>query len=243
MAAGVLGAPVDLVSTVMRPFGYNVPSESVVGSSDWFGKLMGANRDSISYQAGQFGPVPDATDAMRLAAQIDPQMLSGLLSGMTAFHGSPHKFDKFDVSKIGTGEGVQAFGHGLYFAENPNVARDYQRTLARDDGGAFYEVDIPDDAIAKMIDWDDILSEQPKEIQELAALWGLQGKSGADVFGRDVVKEAARRSGGPRGASELFRNLGIPGIRYWDAGSRASEVGTRNFVVFDDSLVRILRRE
>jgi hypothetical protein len=45
--------------------------------------------------------------------------------GMNVFHGSPHKFDKFDMSRIGSGEGNQAFGHGLYFAENPKVARDY----------------------------------------------------------------------------------------------------------------------
>ena len=29
---------------------------------------------------------------------------------------------KFDLSKIGTGEGAQVYGHGLYFAENPAVS-------------------------------------------------------------------------------------------------------------------------
>lgn len=43
----------------------------------------------------------------------------------TAYHGSPHEFSEFDASKIGTGEGSQAFGHGLYFAENPEVAETY----------------------------------------------------------------------------------------------------------------------
>lgn len=46
-----------------------------------------------------------------------------------AFHGSPHSFDRFDISKIGTGEGAQAFGHGLYFAENEGVARSYRDAL------------------------------------------------------------------------------------------------------------------
>ena len=36
--------------------------------------------------------------------------------GIVAYHGSPHSFDQFDTSKIGTGEGEQAYGHGLYFA-------------------------------------------------------------------------------------------------------------------------------
>lgn len=56
--------------------------------------------------------------------------LDGLvaLGGMVkAFHGSPHKFDKFSMDKIGTGEGVQSYGHGLYFAENPKVAGEYAR--------------------------------------------------------------------------------------------------------------------
>ena len=39
-----------------------------------------------------------------------------------AYHSSPHQFDKFDTSRIGTGEGAQVYGHGLYFAENPKVS-------------------------------------------------------------------------------------------------------------------------
>jgi hypothetical protein len=42
--------------------------------------------------------------------------------GIKAYHSSPHDFDKFDLKKIGTGEGAQAYGHGLYFAENPAVS-------------------------------------------------------------------------------------------------------------------------
>jgi SAM-dependent methyltransferase len=47
-----------------------------------------------------------------------------------AYHGSPHKFDKFDINKIGTGEGAQAYGHGLYFADNENVAKSYRDALS-----------------------------------------------------------------------------------------------------------------
>jgi hypothetical protein len=42
--------------------------------------------------------------------------------GIKAYHSSPHDFDKFDLARIGTGEGAQAYGHGLYFAENPAVS-------------------------------------------------------------------------------------------------------------------------
>ena len=46
--------------------------------------------------------------------------------GIIAYHGSPHSFDQFDLSKIGTGEGAQAYGHGLYFAENEGIAKSYR---------------------------------------------------------------------------------------------------------------------
>ena len=59
-------------------------------------------------------------------------MLKGgvALAGMTAYHGSPHLFDAFDLSKIGTGEGAQAYGHGIYLAESPGVAKNYQIALS-----------------------------------------------------------------------------------------------------------------
>ena len=48
------------------------------------------------------------------------------LMGLTAYHGTPHTIKgKFDISKVGTGEGAQAYGHGMYFAENPAVAKQY----------------------------------------------------------------------------------------------------------------------
>ena len=46
--------------------------------------------------------------------------------GIRAYHGSPHDFDRFDLGKIGTGEGAQVYGHGLYFSENEGVARTYR---------------------------------------------------------------------------------------------------------------------
>lgn len=50
-----------------------------------------------------------------------------------AWHGSPHRFDKFDISKIGTGEGAQAYGHGLYFTDKESIADHYKNALSRVD--------------------------------------------------------------------------------------------------------------
>ena len=54
----------------------------------------------------------------------------GAPQGLAAFHGSPHEFDRFDLSKIGTGEGARAYGYGLYFAEAEGTARSYRDNLS-----------------------------------------------------------------------------------------------------------------
>lgn len=66
---------------------------------------------------------------------------------MTAWHGSPHDHDGFDSSKIGTGEGAQAYGWGHYFAEAREVAEWYRNTLSKPktkatiDGKDFEDID------------------------------------------------------------------------------------------------------
>lgn len=74
----------------------------------------------------------DAVMGMMAPMDVGPAggMAGAIQKVIKAFHGSPHDFDQFAMDKIGTGEGAQAYGHGLYFAENPQVAEDYRRTLA-----------------------------------------------------------------------------------------------------------------
>jgi hypothetical protein len=240
----------------------------------------------------------------------------GAIQPATVWHGTPHKFDKFDASKIGTGEGSQAYGHGLYLAESPEVSRSYsviaqkpglrQGTAVGSDGGVvdslimlnarkytggdvgklaelvksrpgafakpdqmlsrmadfvdnqppayMYKVDLPDDQIARMLDWDKPLSQQApgvrsavspmldrmkSEALQPAPGWGdLQGASpDVDALLRQLLK------GGPETAAEL-RARGIPGIRYLDGGSRTAGKGSSNFVVFpgNEGLLSILER-
>ncbi|WP_372647772.1 LPD23 domain-containing protein [Draconibacterium sp.] len=44
-----------------------------------------------------------------------------------AWHGSPHAFDKFSTQFMGTGEGAQAYGWGLYFTDKEGIARSYSK--------------------------------------------------------------------------------------------------------------------
>jgi hypothetical protein len=67
-------------------------------------------------------------------------------AGLRAYHGSPYDFDEFKTEAIGSGEGSQAYGQGLYFAESEDVARGYRDSLTklRKDG----TTPVPEDSIA-----------------------------------------------------------------------------------------------
>jgi hypothetical protein len=58
----------------------------------------------------------------KLGSGATDQKTAAAIQGIRAYHSSPHDFDKFDLSKIGTGEGAQVYGHGIYAAENPAVS-------------------------------------------------------------------------------------------------------------------------
>lgn len=79
---------------------------------------------SMMNQPGQEVP-PEMMNQVAERAMDFVQPMAGL-AGMTAWHGSPHLFDRFKMSQVGTGEGAQAYGHGLYLAEAPGVARTYK---------------------------------------------------------------------------------------------------------------------
>ena len=68
-----------------------------------------------------------AQDYLDMASTIMPV-------GMTVFHGSPYKFSAFDPTKIGSGEGAQAYGYGHYVAERPEIAKYYANILSEQRG-------------------------------------------------------------------------------------------------------------
>jgi hypothetical protein len=93
------------------------------------------------------GRPTQAAEMLNIAADHDPRIAESI----EAWHGSPHDIDRFDSSRIGTGEGAQTYGHGLYFAENENVASQYARSTSGRDfirkaQELYSEHDSPDDA-------------------------------------------------------------------------------------------------
>lgn len=114
----LVGTPVDLLTMLMRPLGYK--TEKPVMGSEWLSDKLGVQQTgSVPEQAARF-----ATGLLSPGPGELAQM-GGLLGAIRAYHGSPHKFDKFDLSKMGTGEGAQAYGWGGYVAEAPSVANYY----------------------------------------------------------------------------------------------------------------------
>ena len=83
--------------------------------------------------------------------------------GITAYHGSPHDFERFDTSKIGTGEGAQAYGHGLYFAQNEDVAKGYRDKLTDVDLSPFQKIGIPENYLQTAKSYAKTMSEAAPE--------------------------------------------------------------------------------
>ena len=101
-----------------------------------------------------------------------------------AWHGSPHDFDTFDLGAIGTGEGNQVHGWGLYFAKDKKVSGLYRRELSliHDvDKGTLFKVDVPD--TKTMIDEQQSLNVLSKETkQNLKAAIDVLPEQEKEVF-------------------------------------------------------------
>ena len=97
---------------------------------------------------GEIDRAQGATTSPRAAGKyagsfIDPMRIAAALRKtapvleLDVYHGTPHRFPateanplgEFDASKIGTGEGAQAYGHGVYLAEDPKIAAEYSKRL------------------------------------------------------------------------------------------------------------------
>ena len=269
-AADTVAGPVDLITAGLLRMGVPMPANPV-GGSQWM-RQQGLVQDPAPGMAGVMGEAAGMVSPIVAAAKA-PQIARGLLkmgenaaaprtlngptrnqAGAVVWHGSPHKFDKFDSAKIGTGEGKQQQGVGLYFAENPRVAQKY---ADRVESGTVYKVDLPDPMIERMANYDAPLRAQPRSVRDavgqmldadtLSALRSYHGWDNADDAPFASVLDALEIAKGNNRAatSEALRASGVPGLRYLDGGSRGAGTGTSNYVVFpgNEGLLRILGRE
>ena len=61
----------------------------------------------------------------------NPTGVGGTDLALNVYHGTPHEIQgKFDLGRVGSGEGNQSYGHGIYFAEAKPVAEKYRENLS-----------------------------------------------------------------------------------------------------------------
>ena len=72
---------------------------------------------------------PSALAETFAVPSIDVENILPVRNKMKGYHGTPHDFDRFDMSKIGTGEGAQAYGYGMYFGEKEGIGKHYRDKL------------------------------------------------------------------------------------------------------------------
>lgn len=99
-----------------------------------FGTLDTAEEESMATFSVGRSEIHPARETRVFPGDADsPTVIGPVTFSIGAFHGTPHQVDKFRTDRIGTGEGAQVFGWGLYFAESKAVADSYRKTL----GGEF----------------------------------------------------------------------------------------------------------
>jgi hypothetical protein len=282
--------------------------------------------------------VPQVMERGGLPAQLLGDISRGSVSPLDVYHGTPYTFPptprnplgEFDASKIGTGEGAQVYGRGIYTAEARPTGERYRsqlapeknvtdlnqkmrfvkigdkpispdtfdidisqelidaaksgkkefldfanqkksrwEQLAKDESykfqpyaeekikayddliketeksgvaytgaGNLYKVNLPDEKIATMLDWDKPITEQ-----EMISLYDRMQQTGLTDFakawqdnfyesmnrglpttdGQDLLIELTKQLGSPKNAADYLQGIGVAGIKYLDEFSRVTK--------------------
>ncbi len=141
----VFATPADMLDALETSIGYGRPVYGIRGgmADDDFSFSIG--RTQIERQPGtQVFPGADGS----------PTVIGPATFSISAFHGTPHKVDRFRMDRIGTGEGAQVQGWGLYFAGRKEVGEWYRRTLSEDlfqyDGRTLPRFSLESEAAARL---------------------------------------------------------------------------------------------
>jgi hypothetical protein len=122
----------DTVAKYLQKIGYDPRgsyrmAEKMVGTGELIGEFLpGASTELAEERGDKLGYYLSALDYLGPAGTAAAIPVKAARKGIKAYHGSPHRFGKFDIEQIGTGEGAQVYGRGLYFAEAKDVGRQYK---------------------------------------------------------------------------------------------------------------------
>jgi len=125
--AGDMAYMADTARLALTGADQQAAPENYVGTTDYIAKQAGYPVPQTL--SGQLGA---AVGGLMSPGPGDLAKFAPVLSAIPFFHGSPHKYDAVDLSKIGTGEGAQAYGHGYYGADAQNTAEAYAANVKDD---------------------------------------------------------------------------------------------------------------
>jgi len=111
--------------------------------------------------------------------------------GIIAFHGSKNDFNEFKLENIGSGEGAQAFGYGLYFTDSEDIAKFYKDSTTE----VPFDYQLDGRSVNKL--YNDALNNENYELAEVLEQVQLH----------DSPKELAERFSGKNGYSEEIQEF------------------------------------
>lgn len=130
----------EIVQAVQRAFGRaGISRRDVLAAHELMNKLYSGEQVATFDQRQAKKVETTREEEIRrdvLRGRLTPGEADYLLANpsleknQAAYHGTPHDFDRFDLQFIGSGEGAQVFGWGLYFAQSKQIADWYRRKLA-----------------------------------------------------------------------------------------------------------------
>lgn len=155
--------------------------------------------------------------------------------GLEVWHGSDRKFDNFDMSKIGSGDGKSLGGWGIYFSTDKIVSDRYYTT-----NGFVRQHEIRS---GKYFDLDESVSNDSNTIINGLKKLGI-AENDIQEFETDFAEnfDATNKQaydwlsyvlGGEKQASLFLWKLGYLGNTFLDKWDRDA----RNYVVFDTSVI------
>ena len=157
-----------------------------------------------------------------------------------AWHGSPHDFDEFDLGAIGSGEGNQAHGWGLYFAKSKRVSDNYKKTLKKlhnSETASLFKVDIPSEKT--MLDENVPFDKQTQIVKDAITenLKKLSDEEKSTIYYKHIINTATELLdvdyenkkhdlGMAKSDIDIFRNVVVAGVR----GSTSADVNRAELI-------------
>ena len=183
------------------------------------------------------GRVFDPSKLENLNLKVGLRKHGGDISALMADPKTQRLIEQNGVPDVSSGRYTQTEQQQM-FNRDMAVLSDLQSRggLTKGDG-YLYKHDLPDEDIARYMDWDKPLSEQPESVQKALKKLGVDldidaEKTGGELYTSQVYAANRAKLGGAisekflkgseQDASEALRKAGIPGMKYLDQDSRIS---------------------